>query len=80
MATIEQTGTEVTEPQDRTNGHTSPYGGSIDGPVAPPQNLEAEQSVLGADYSLTLLGQTLAEHALASLPHASVGCDRIATV
>ena len=34
---------------DRTNGHTSPYGGgSFDGPVAPPQNLEAEQSVLGA--------------------------------
>jgi replicative DNA helicase len=34
---------------DRTNGHTSPYGGgSFDGPIAPPQNLEAEQSVLGA--------------------------------
>ena len=34
---------------DRTNGHSSPYGGSgLDGPVAPPQNLEAEQSVLGA--------------------------------
>jgi replicative DNA helicase len=46
---------------DRTNGHNSPYGrggpgggGSggggrgLDGPVAPPQNLEAEQSVLGA--------------------------------
>jgi replicative DNA helicase len=33
---------------DRTNGHTSPYGGGFDGPVAPPQNLEAEQSVLGA--------------------------------
>jgi replicative DNA helicase len=27
-----------------TNGHTGPF----DGPVAPPQNLEAEQSVLGA--------------------------------
>src|SRR3954452_18867060 len=33
---------------DRTNGHSSPYGGGFDGPVAPPQNLEAEQSVLGA--------------------------------
>ena len=36
---------------DRTNGHGSPYDGpargGIDGPVAPPQNLEAEQSVLG---------------------------------
>jgi replicative DNA helicase len=35
---------------DRTNGHSSPFGGGrgMDGPVAPPQNLEAEQSVLGA--------------------------------
>src|SRR5687768_9785652 len=37
---------------DRTNGHGShPDGGArrgFDGPVAPPQNLEAEQSVLGA--------------------------------
>ena len=39
---------------DRTNGHSSPYGGAPrnggpDGaPMAPPQNLEAEQSVLGA--------------------------------
>ena len=35
---------------DRTNGHGSPYGGRppFDGPIAPPQNLEAEQSVLGA--------------------------------
>src|SRR3954463_593865 len=37
---------------DRTNGHgSSPDGpprGGFDGPVAPPQNLEAEQSVLGA--------------------------------
>ena len=37
---------------DRTNGHGSPYDGpprgGFDGPVAPPQNLEAEQSVLGA--------------------------------
>src|SRR3954464_14571378 len=37
---------------DRTNGHGSPCdgppGGGCDGPVAPPQNLEAEQSVLGA--------------------------------
>src|SRR5262245_58612651 len=35
---------------DRTNGHSSPLGGGrgIEGPVAPPQNLEAEQSVLGA--------------------------------
>ena len=31
---------------DRTNGHSS--RGGFDGPVAPPQNLEAEQSVLGA--------------------------------
>jgi replicative DNA helicase len=30
---------------DRTNGHGSR---SFDGPIAPPQNLEAEQSVLGA--------------------------------
>ena len=30
---------------DRTNGHSSSYGGA---PIAPPQNLEAEQSVLGA--------------------------------
>ena len=37
------------ERSDRTNGHSSPYGGGgFDGPVAPPQNLEAEQSVLGA--------------------------------
>src|SRR5688572_17363614 len=37
---------------DRTNGHGShPDGGNrraLDGPIAPPQNLEAEQSVLGA--------------------------------
>src|SRR3954467_3282405 len=38
---------------DRTNGHSSPFdgparGGANGGPVAPPQNLEAEQSVLGA--------------------------------
>jgi replicative DNA helicase len=36
---------------DRTNGHGSPFDGGgrgMDGPVAPPQNLEAEQSVLGA--------------------------------
>jgi replicative DNA helicase len=37
---------------DRTNGHGShPDGGTrraLDGPIAPPQNLEAEQSVLGA--------------------------------
>jgi replicative DNA helicase len=37
---------------DRTNGHGSPSDGSapsgFNGPVAPPQNLEAEQSVLGA--------------------------------
>jgi replicative DNA helicase len=38
---------------DRTNGHSSSAsdGGSrrgFDGPIAPPQNLEAEQSVLGA--------------------------------
>jgi replicative DNA helicase len=35
---------------DRTNGHGSPHDGGarFDGPVAPPQNLEAEQSVLGA--------------------------------
>src|SRR5215216_3773722 len=37
---------------DRTNGHGSPYDGpprgGSNGPVAPPQNLEAEQSVLGA--------------------------------
>jgi replicative DNA helicase len=38
---------------DRTNGHSSPSGGAprngFDGaPMAPPQNLEAEQSVLGA--------------------------------
>ena len=38
---------------DRTNGHSSSYGGAprggFDGaPIAPPQNLEAEQSVLGA--------------------------------
>jgi replicative DNA helicase len=36
---------------DRTNGHGSRTGGDgrrVDGPIAPPQNLEAEQSVLGA--------------------------------
>jgi replicative DNA helicase len=36
---------------DRTNGHTfanGEGGRSFDGPLAPPQNLEAEQSVLGA--------------------------------
>ena len=38
---------------DRTNGHSTPYGGAPrngfdGGPIAPPQNLEAEQSVLGA--------------------------------
>jgi replicative DNA helicase len=35
---------------DRTNGHGSRTdgGGGFDGPIAPPQNLEAEQSVLGA--------------------------------
>ncbi|HEX2126475.1 MAG TPA: replicative DNA helicase [Thermoleophilaceae bacterium] len=37
---------------DRTNGHGSQPGGAarrgLDGPIAPPQNLEAEQSVLGA--------------------------------
>jgi replicative DNA helicase len=38
---------------DRTNGHGSPFDGggggrAPDGPTAPPQNLEAEQSVLGA--------------------------------
>jgi replicative DNA helicase len=35
---------------DRTNGHGSRFDGgrSHDGPVAPPQNIEAEQSVLGA--------------------------------
>jgi replicative DNA helicase len=35
---------------DRTNGHGSPLGGGrgMEGPVAPPQTLEAEQSVLGA--------------------------------
>src|SRR5918998_938369 len=37
---------------DRTNGHGSHAGDGarrgLDGPVAPPQNLEAEQSVLGA--------------------------------
>src|SRR3954468_25065469 len=38
---------------DRTNGHGSSHdgparGSAFNGPVAPPQNLEAEQSVLGA--------------------------------
>ena len=35
---------------DRTNGHGYAGGGGMpfDGPLAPPQNLEAEQSVLGA--------------------------------
>src|SRR3954447_580345 len=36
---------------ERTNGHGSANGGGRSfegGPVAPPQNLEAEQSVLGA--------------------------------
>src|SRR5919106_708914 len=37
---------------DRTNGHSGPRDGgprsAADGPIAPPQNLEAEQSVLGA--------------------------------
>src|SRR4051812_44618807 len=35
---------------DRTNGHSFANGGgrTFEGPVAPPQNLEAEQSVLGA--------------------------------
>ena len=37
---------------DRTNGHGSQTDGGarrgLDGPIAPPQNLEAEQSVLGA--------------------------------
>jgi replicative DNA helicase len=38
---------------DRTNGHSSSSGEGgrqrgFDGPIAPPQNLEAEQSVLGA--------------------------------
>jgi replicative DNA helicase len=36
---------------DRTNGHGSQPGGArrgLEGPIAPPQNLEAEQSVLGA--------------------------------
>src|SRR4051812_949687 len=35
---------------DRTNGHSFANGGgrALEGPVAPPQNLEAEQSVLGA--------------------------------
>jgi len=34
---------------DRTNGHSFSNGGhAFDGPLAPPQNLEAEQSVLGA--------------------------------
>jgi replicative DNA helicase len=35
---------------DRTNGHGSSHErpSRLDGPVAPPQNLEAEQSVLGA--------------------------------
>src|SRR3712207_9451421 len=36
---------------DRTNGHSFGNGGGghpFDGPLAPPQNLEAEQSVLGA--------------------------------
>ncbi|HEX5780819.1 MAG TPA: DnaB-like helicase N-terminal domain-containing protein, partial [Solirubrobacteraceae bacterium] len=38
---------------DRTNGHSSPPSEGaprrgFDGPIAPPQNLEAEQSVLGA--------------------------------
>ncbi len=37
---------------DRTNGHTSHRDSdghrAFDGPIAPPQNLEAEQSVLGA--------------------------------
>src|SRR3954466_8708860 len=35
---------------DLTNGHSFANGGSrpYDGPIAPPQNLEAEQSVLGA--------------------------------
>ena len=34
---------------DRTNGHGSQTGSrGLDGPIAPPQNLEAEQSVLGA--------------------------------
>src|SRR4051794_41870376 len=33
----------MTAPQG-TNGHTAPFAG----PLAPPQNLEAEQSVLGA--------------------------------
>jgi replicative DNA helicase len=35
--------------QDLTNGHSyGNGGGAFDGPLAPPQNLEAEQSVLGA--------------------------------
>src|SRR6478609_4731316 len=35
---------------ERTNGHAFSNGGGspYDGPIAPPQNLEAEQSVLGA--------------------------------
>jgi replicative DNA helicase len=36
---------------DRTNGHGSPFDGGgrgFDGPATPPQNIEAEQSVLGA--------------------------------
>src|SRR3954464_1704165 len=35
---------------ERTNGHSFSNGGGshFDGPIAPPQNLEAEQSVLGA--------------------------------
>src|SRR5919108_328011 len=40
------------EAPERTNGHSSPFEGpardGFNGPVAPPQNLEAEQSVLGA--------------------------------
>src|SRR5689334_4635101 len=33
---------------ERTNGHTQSNGSAFDGTLAPPQNLEAEQSVLGA--------------------------------
>src|SRR5689334_24640134 len=33
---------------ERTNGHTQTNGSAFDGTLAPPQNLEAEQSVLGA--------------------------------
>ena len=36
----------MSAPDRTTNGHARPR--MPDGPIAPPQNLEAEQSVLGA--------------------------------